>query len=183
MGMENNSESYWTLSKENPVHINETIILQPSIYLEGLYLGGTLGPGKFEWNFRYVIFQRILVIDGWGICCSIALIWMPVDFTDDQSTLVQLMAWCRQARFYLVSFNSIPVYANQLWSFYQWDLFCQMESTIIISWMSNYIHYKVWDEVTYSFPNFSGAAVEVWDWKRNFIVHFTGHMITYYPWD
>ena len=54
-------------------------------------------PGKFEWNFRHVIFKQILVIDGWGISCEIALIWMSLGFTDDQSTLVQVMAWCRQA--------------------------------------------------------------------------------------
>ena len=35
--------------------------------------------------------------DGWGISCEIALIWMSFDFTDDQSTLVQVMAWCHQA--------------------------------------------------------------------------------------
>ena len=58
----------------------------------------SLAPGKFEWNFRYVIFKRISVIDGWGIFCEIALIWMSLDFTDDQSTLVQVMAWCRQAQ-------------------------------------------------------------------------------------
>ena len=40
--------------------------------------------------------QGILMIDGQGIFCEIALIWMSVDFTDDQSTLVQVMAWCRQ---------------------------------------------------------------------------------------
>ena len=34
----------------------------------------SLTPGKFEWNFRYVIFKRILVIAGWGISCEIALI-------------------------------------------------------------------------------------------------------------
>ena len=56
-----------------------------------------MAPGKFEYNFRYVIFQGILVIDGWSISCEIALIWMSVDFTDDQSTLDQVMAWCRQA--------------------------------------------------------------------------------------
>ena len=27
---------------------------------------------------------------------KIALIWMSLEFTDDQSTLVQVMAWCRQ---------------------------------------------------------------------------------------
>ena len=57
----------------------------------------SLAPGKFEWNFRHVIFKQILVIDGWGIFCEIALMWMSLDFTDDQSTLVQVMAWCRQA--------------------------------------------------------------------------------------
>ena len=57
----------------------------------------TLAPGRFEWNFRYVIFKQILLIDGWGISCEIVQIWMSLDFTDDQSTLVQVMAWCRQA--------------------------------------------------------------------------------------
>ena len=66
-------------------------------HVASLNLINSLAPGKFEWNFGYVIFKRILVIDGWGICCEIALIWMSLDFTDDQSTLVQVMAWCRQA--------------------------------------------------------------------------------------
>ena len=57
----------------------------------------SLTPGKFEWNLRHVIFKQILVIDGWGISGEIALMWMSVDFADDQSTLVQVMAWCRQA--------------------------------------------------------------------------------------
>ena len=63
----------------------------------------SLAPGKFEWNFRYAIFKRISVIDGWGISCEIALIWMSWDFTDDQSTLVQVMAWCRQATSHYLS--------------------------------------------------------------------------------
>ena len=37
------------------------------------------------------------MIDGWGISSEIALIWMPLDSIDDQSTLVQVMACCRQA--------------------------------------------------------------------------------------
>ena len=35
--------------------------------------------------------------DGWGISCKIALRWMPLDLTNEKSTLVQVMAWCRQA--------------------------------------------------------------------------------------
>ena len=57
-------------------------------------------PGKFGWN---VIFKQILMMDGWGISCEIALIWMSLDFTDDQSTLVQVMAWCRQATSHYLS--------------------------------------------------------------------------------
>ena len=29
------------------------------------------------------------------------------------------------------------------------------------------------DEITYPFPNFNGATVEVWEWISNFITHFT----------
>ena len=54
-----------------------------------------------------------------------------------------------------------------------------------MSWISNYIHHKVWDEFTYPLSNFNGAAVEVWEWISNFIPHFLGHVITCtYPcWD
>ena len=27
----------------------------------------------------------------------------------------------------------------------------------------DHIHYKVWDEITYPFPNFNGATVEIWN--------------------
>ena len=40
----------------------------------------SLDPGKFEWNFRYVILEWILVIDGWAISCDFALLWMSLDF-------------------------------------------------------------------------------------------------------
>ena len=36
------------------------------------------------------------MIDGWGISCELALRWMSLHLTDDKSTLVQVMAWCRQ---------------------------------------------------------------------------------------
>ena len=29
------------------------------------------------------------------------------------------------------------------------------------AWIRNYIHYKVWDEIAYSFINFNGYTVEV----------------------
>ena len=63
----------------------------------------SLTPRKCEWNFRHGIFKQILVIDAWGISCEIALKWMSLDFTDDQSTLVQVMAWCHLAASHYLS--------------------------------------------------------------------------------
>ena len=39
----------------------------------------------------------MLPIYGWGVSYEIALRWLSQDFTYDISTLVQVMAWCRQA--------------------------------------------------------------------------------------
>ena len=44
------------------------------------------------------------MIDGWGISCEIALIWMSLDFTDDQWTSVQVLAWCHQATSHYLSY-------------------------------------------------------------------------------
>ena len=63
----------------------------------------SLAPGRFQCNFRYVIFKLTLVNGGWVISYEIALRWMPLDFTDDKSTLVQVMAWCRQATSHYLS--------------------------------------------------------------------------------
>ena len=38
---------------------------------------------------------------------------------------------------------------------------------------------KVWDEITYLFPNFNGGTVEVWEWISNSIPHITMDVITY----
>ena len=73
------------------------VLETPQLYIN------SLAPGKFEWNYIYVIFKWILVIDGWGISCEIVLLWMSLDFNDDHSTLVQVMAWCRQATSHYLS--------------------------------------------------------------------------------
>ena len=58
----------------------------------------SLAPGRSECDSKNVIFNLVLLI---GISRSShdnALQWMPQDLTDDKSTLVQVMAWCRQAQ-------------------------------------------------------------------------------------
>ena len=63
----------------------------------------SLSPGRFEQKFRYAIFKLVSVTDGWGISWKIPLRWMPLYLTDDKSTLVQVMAWCRQATSHYLS--------------------------------------------------------------------------------
>ena len=43
------------------------------------------------------------MIDGWGNSCEIALIWISLDLTDEQSTLAQVMAWSRQTTSHYLS--------------------------------------------------------------------------------
>ena len=49
-------------------------------------------------NFKSIIFKLILWIDISRASGKIVVTWMPQIFIDDKSTLVQTMAWCRQAR-------------------------------------------------------------------------------------
>ena len=59
--------------------------------------------GYLKWNLSWVIFKPILVINCLGVFREIALRWMSQDLTDDKSTLVQVMAWCREAASHYLS--------------------------------------------------------------------------------
>ena len=59
-----------------------------------------------------------------------------------------------------------------------WGSFYQYGLTLIPAWISNHKPNKAWDGITYSFPNFNGAIVEVWGWISNFILHYTMDVIT-----
>ena len=49
--------------------------------------------------------------------------------------------------------------------------------------INNHMPSKVGDEMTYPFPNFNGAAVEGWESISNFIPHIMMDVITYPSWD
>ena len=48
-------------------------------------------------KFGWVILKLTSVTDCWVTSCEIPLSWISLNLTDDKSTLVQVMAWCRQA--------------------------------------------------------------------------------------
>ena len=43
---------------------------------------------------------------------------------------------------------------------------------LIPAWISNDMPSKVWDKITYRFPNLNDSTVEIWKWISNFIPHF-----------
>ena len=42
-----------------------------------------------------------------------------------------------------------------------WGPLYDYELSLIQAWISNHIYYKVWDEITYPFPNFNSVTIEV----------------------
>ena len=67
-----------------------------------MYCINSLALGRSGYKFIKSIFTLLLLI---GILRSYdnSLRWVPQDLTNDQSTLVQVMAWCRQATSHYLS--------------------------------------------------------------------------------
>ena len=69
----------------------------------------SLSPGQRGFDFKYVISKCVAVITVMSVADAIVFKWMAQNPTDDKSTLVQVMAWCRQAPSHSLS---------QFWSSY-----------------------------------------------------------------
>ena len=48
----------------------------------------------------------------------------------------------------------------------QWRPLNKYYSTLTTAWISNHIHYKVWEEITYPF---SGCIVDAWKWTCDYL--------------
>ena len=73
----------------------------PAQVLEGPAGRERIIEGRRDWEsfieIRNLCLMNLSKTDPshWCISCKIALRWMPLDPTDDKSTLVQVMTWCR----------------------------------------------------------------------------------------
>ena len=67
------------------------------------YCINSLAPGRPRCHFKTANFNLVLLIGIFTSSKDNALRWMPMDLTDDKSTLVQVMAWCRQATSHYLS--------------------------------------------------------------------------------
>ena len=74
-----------------------------SLYVTATWLFNSLVPGGFHYSLKLVNFKFISTINILSIFCEIAIRWMPQHLTDHKSTLIQVMAWCRQATSHYLS--------------------------------------------------------------------------------
>ena len=63
----------------------------------------SLAPGRPGYHFKTAIFNLVLLIGIFPSSNDNTLRLMPWHLTDDKSTLVQVMAWCRQATSHYLS--------------------------------------------------------------------------------
>ena len=130
-----------------------------------------------------------------------ALRWMPGRITNEQSTLVWLMACCRRATNHYLSQCwprfLLPYTVSRLQSIHIFQsenvltiiITLQFESkagsilligsTLIPPWINNHMQSKMYGEMSPEFPNFSGCTGEIWEWISNFIPHSLIDVITY----
>ena len=109
----------------------------------------SLAPGRSSCDFKNLIFNLALLIGIFKSSSENILRWMPQDLTDDKSTLVQVMAWCRQATSH---------YQKQCWprSPKPYDIQSQMASldpneltNMLWAWNQN----RVWRNVAFTLKN------------------------------
>ena len=89
------------------------------------YTFNSLAPGRSECDSKNVIFNPVSLIGIFRSSHDNAFRWMPQDLTDDKSTLVQVMAWCRQATSHYLSqcsLSSLSAYCVARPQWVKWAL-------------------------------------------------------------
>ena len=93
----------------------------------------SLAPVRSEFDSKNVIFNLVLLIGIFRSYHDNALRWMSQDLTDDKSTLVQVMAWCRQATSHYLSqcwLSSLSPYGVAR---PQWVKYTMMRYTVVVT--------------------------------------------------
>ena len=73
----------------------------------------------------------------------------------------------------------------ELWvefrSYNRGEVFWHNIGLLFLTWINNYIHYKVWDEITYPFPNFNGAMFRSYN-RDGVVWRSIGHLLRLLTW-
>ena len=171
----------------------------------GNYSINTLRPRSDGHRFTEDTFKRIFLNVNVRISIRISLKFVPKCPINNNPALVQIMAWRRSGDKPL----SDPMMASLLthicvtrpqwvkvdgnafgfWTCVHSHIKIENNTTLCMCnthwriWISNCIHYEVWDEITYPFQNFNGCSVKVCEYISSFVPQFSGHLVTYTCWD
>ena len=126
------------------------------------------GQSSMKFNFNLVVkgvqsCQVTLDISG----SPIDLKWSSHKYPGQPWQVWAYLGWNdRYAKFHkYLTLDALNFLSFSTWhssgNFSTWGPFYQHGLTFIPAWISNYIHYNVWDEITYPFLNFNGCTVEV----------------------
>ena len=90
--------SFWCTLYQDTLDVHQlayVIMMVADTLATSRWQVNSLVPGRCGCNLKLVkLTWKVHIL---SISCEIALRWIPQDFTVDESTLVQVMAWCRQA--------------------------------------------------------------------------------------
>ena len=76
--------------------------------------------------------------------------------------MVAIVSWPEPAGV----FDDAEMYAMFYWCCFEFKL---TWLNLMLAWISNYIAYKLWGELTYPFTNVNGTSIEIWEWASNLI--------------
>ena len=95
------------------------------------------------YDIQFVLFKLISSIKILSFSYEIALWWMSQDLTDDQSTLIQVMAWWRQATSYLLPAPMLTKFYDQ-WPLGHNDLTRSLNETIFMFGFNVIMTWEIW---------------------------------------
>ena len=148
---------YWPLSVVNNTPSGVNSVCNTSLKLN------ILRPRQNGRHFPDEIFKCIFLDENVWISIKVSLTFVPKGPIDNIPALVQIMAWRRSV--FIKTSDTIL-----------------LTLTLIEHGLQITDYHKVRDEITLAFPNFSGAAVEVWEWISKFIRKWNGHVFTNACW-
>ena len=147
------------------------------LYNEIQFIITVITVAESESEFRITTDTPYLTLMGelWGVYCEdLGKNWPRYNgtalvFFFRKSALLDhdsIMTWCPLYRILFEVLPGLGVLSDT------WSLFYQHGLTLIPAWISNRMPSKLWEEITHPFPNFNVFTANVWEWIRNFILHF-----------
>ena len=119
-------------------------------------------------NFSAIFIPILTLSSDWCPHCSSYIDKLVQGCSVSITTAIEIPILLKSIDIYVMKEKSHPRNPGDQ-EFYTRSPFYDMALTLIPAWISNYIHYKLWYEITYPFSNLNSAAVKVWEWISNVI--------------